>query len=558
MLRRLLIKNWAIIEDADITFRDGLTVLTGETGAGKSLIIDSITLLSGDRASVEMIRQGSDKASVVGYFNNLPMKTINLLNRIGINDVSDEIVISRTISLNKNVIKINDTNVTLNDLKTITASLIDIHNQFEMIKLFNKDNYLEIIDGFKSEIIEEYIEKYLSSLSLFNNKKKEHLSLVEKVKKYQENKEQYEYDLKEIQALSLRENEEEEIKEEITLLRHFEDIHSLLDDAKNVIDEGLIDKLYQVRNDIKNLSSFQNEYLDMSNQLDNYYYELEAIFEDIKHKHHHLDFKAGRLDELEDRLNAINHLKKKHHKDVNELIIYQKELETLIASSEDFSVLLNESEKELRDRYDEAYQKAKDISFIREKISRNIEKELERNLDDLLLKTKFKVSLVQKEKEDDLSGNIFSSRGIDEVDFLIETNIGEGLKPLNKVVSGGEASRIMLAIKTLFIKAKKTPIVIFDEADSGISGEVASKVANKIYEISHQSQVIVITHLPQLASLSKHHLKISKFINKGRTYTSIKELSLEERIYEVASLISDGEVTKAQLEYASEMITNKE
>ena len=557
MLKRLIIKNWAIIEDADISLKDGLTVLTGETGAGKSLIIDSITLLSGERASLEMIRQGSDKAIITGYFDHLPNKTISLLNKIGINDVIDEIIITRTLSPNKSVIKINDTSVTLNDLRIITSSLIDIHNQFDMIKLFNKDNYLDIVDGFKNELIDEYLEKYHDALNIFKEKRKEHLSLIDKINKYEENKEQYEYDLKEISALNLKMDEEDEIKEEITLLKHFEDIHSLLENSKELIDKGSLDDIYDIRSNIKTLSEYQEEFKDTYQKLDNYYYELEAIFDDIKHKLHHLDYKSGRLDELEERLNEINKLKKKHKKSLNELIAYQNELKLLIDSSEDFTYLLKDSEKELKERYDAVYLKAKDISLIREKTGSFIEKELERNINDLNLKAIFKVSIKQKEKENDLSGNIFEEKGIDDVDFLIETNIGEGLKPLAKIISGGEASRIMLAIKSLFIKAKKTPIVIFDEADTGISGEAASKVANKIYEISTSSQVIVITHLPQLASLSKQHLKISKFVEKGRTYTNIKELSLEERIYEVALLISDGEVTKAQLEYASEMITNK-
>lgn len=557
MLKRLIIKNWAIIEDADINFKDGLTVLTGETGAGKSLIIDSITLLSGDRASLEMIRQGSDKAIVTGYFDNLPNKTISILNKIGINDVIDEIVITRTLSPSKNVIKINDTTVSLNDLKLVTTSLIDIHNQFDMIKLFNKDYYLDIVDGFKSELIEEYLEKYHDSLSIFINKRKEHLSLIDKINKYEENKEQYEFDLKEISALNLVKDEEEDIKEEISALRHFEDIHSLLERSKELIDKDGLDDISEIRDNLKELSKYQNEYEESYQKLNDYYYEIEAIYDEIKHKLHHLDFRGERLIELEDRLAEINRLKKKHNKTLNELIDYQNELKLLVSKSEDFSVLLNESLDELKNAYDDTYQRAMDISLIRSKSGLFIEKELERNLNDLALKSKFKVNITQKEKEPGFEGAIFADKGIDDVDFFIETNIGEGLKPLSKIISGGEASRIMLAIKSLFIKAKKTPIVIFDEADTGISGEVASKVANKIYEISKSSQVIVITHLPQLASLSKQHLKISKYIEKGRTYTSIKELNLNERIYEVALLISDGDVTKAQLEYASEMITNK-
>ena len=216
--------------------------------------------------------------------------------------------------------------------------------------------------------------------------------------------------------------------------------------------------------------------------------------------------------------------------------------------------VLNETKNELIVLYNDTYSAGVELSKLREGLPSSIERELEKNMLDLSLKARFKVELKRCEKEDDLSGSIFKDEGIDNIDFLIETNVGEGLKPLSKTISGGEASRIMLALKALFIKSQKISTVIFDEIDTGISGEIAYKVANKIYEISLSTQVISITHLPQVASLSKNHLKISKSIKDNRTYTSVKELNLDEKIYEIAKMISGDKVTESQLKYAKEMV----
>ena len=296
----------------------------------------------------------------------------------------------------------------------------------------------------------------------------------------------------------------------------------------------------------------------MYNQLNDYYYELESIYDDIKRKLSRLDYSPEELNDLEARKNDIQLLKKKYGKSVEELIEYQKELELLLQSDEDLDSSLNAKREELKELYNETYAKALDLSKIREEISISIEKQLMDNLKDLALKSVFKIQITKSQKDDGLSLDIFKESGIDDIEFLIETNIGEGLKPLAKVVSGGEMSRIMLAIKALFIKSQKISTIIFDEVDTGISGEIARKVALKIYEISLSTQVISITHLPQVASLSNTHIKISKSVSNGRTHTSIKELSLDEKIYEIASMISGGKVTQSQLEYAKEMVLSKE
>ena len=557
MLNKLSVKNFAIIEDIDISFKDGLTVLTGETGAGKSLIIDCISLLLGERANLEMIRRGEDKAIIVGVFTFNNVHLSSLLDRLNIEYEDSTIEITRVISSTRSYIKVNDTAISLNDLKKISRYLADIHLQFDMTKLLNRENYLEIVDGFKADLIEEYKSKYDSSLEELKQEFDCYNSLLERANEIKRNREFYEFDLKELQALNLSVGEEERLKEEIAYLKHYDQIYSLLGQIKDLIDKESLKDIYEIRGMIKELSSFQSEFEDILARTDSAYYELEDIYDTLKKKFAHLDYNPNLLDEYETRLNEISVIKKKHNKTIEELIEYKNELEKLISNSGDDEILLKEEKEKLLNIYKQTYSYGEDLSKVRRQIAKSVSKEIEKHLSDLALESKFEIRIESFKLQDDVDLSVLLSTGIDEVDFYIETNIGEGLKPLSKVISGGEASRIMLAFKALFIKANKVETVIFDEIDTGISGEIASKVANKIYEISLFSQVITITHLPQVACLSKNHIKISKYAQKGRTYTQIKELSLDEKIYEIALMISEGKVTPSQLEYAKEMVLNK-
>ncbi len=557
MLKKLSVKNFAIIEDIDISFKDGLTVLTGETGAGKSLIIDCISLLLGERANLEMIRHGEEKAIIVGDFTFNNVHLSSLLDKLNIEYSNNSISITRVISSTRSYIKVNDVVISLNDLKKISKYLADIHLQFDMTKLLNRENYLEIVDGFKSDLIEEYRSKYDSSLEELKQENERYNALLARANEIKKNREFYEFDLKELKALNLQVGEEEEIKEQIEYLKHYDQIYSLLGEIKDLIDKESLSDIYEIKDRVKELSNYQNEYADVVTRIDSAYYELEDLYDVLKKKFQHLDYNPNLLDELETRLNEIALVKKKHNKTIEELIEYQNELEKLISNTGDDEILLKEEKEKLVKLYKDTYQYGEDLSKVRRQIAKSVTKELERHLEDLALKSRFEIHIDSFKLQDDVDLSIFLSTGIDEVDFYIETNIGEGLKPLSKVISGGEASRIMLAFKTLFIKANRVETVIFDEIDTGISGEVASKVANKIYEISLATQVITITHLPQVACLSKNHVKISKYSAKGRTFTQIKELSLDEKIYEIALMISEGKVTPSQLEYAKEMVLNK-
>ena len=322
MLAKLCVKNFAIIEDIDIDFKDGLTVLTGETGAGKSLIIDSISLLLGERASLEMIRNGVDKAEIKGIFISHNKRLLSALNKLDIDILNDEIIISRTISPNKSVIKVNDKVITLSDLKNISKYLADIHQQLDMVKLLNKDNYLEMIDGFKYELISEYQTRYLDSLEELKNRYNSYQSLLKRIEDIKKEKDSYTYSLKELEAAHLDENEEEEINSRIELLTNYDKIYALLEENKELMDKDSLDDIYKIKENVNKLSTYQNEYQKMYESLSDHYYEIEAIYDDLKHIFNNLDYDPNELTELETRKNDLNLLKKKYHQNLLYLLLH--------------------------------------------------------------------------------------------------------------------------------------------------------------------------------------------------------------------------------------------
>lgn len=550
MLKRLIIHNLAIFENVDVSFQDGFSVLLGETGAGKSLMIDSLSLLLGMRASSELIRSGENKASVTGYFSIERPELSAYLSKINVPMHDDEIVVERIIGVNKNVVKINSVPVSLNDLIKISKYLANIHSQFDFEKILNPENYLDIIDGFSFELSTRLKDEYTSLLNQYKEKKEEYSLLLEKKAKLEEARDFYEYQYGELKAADLKEGEEEEISSEISLLRNYDKIYSLVQETNEIINGSFMDDFYRLSDNLAKLANYQKQYEESHEKIDERYYEIEDLLNNLKKEFRSLDYDPNRLNDLEQRDSDLSSLQRKYKKSIPELIAYRDELGTILGKNSSFEDSLEEKKEEVLQSLKEAIFKAKELTLLRTRNAKTIEKELTHSLKDLLLNVRFQI-LFKDEKEDESS---LKENGIDDVDFLIETNIGEGLKPLSKVISGGEASRIMLAFKALFIKANRVPTVIFDEIDTGISGETAQAVARKIKEISLTTQVISITHMPQVASLSDHPILISKTVKDGRTYSNVKELSLEEKIRQIAYLISGGKVTEKQLEYAKEMV----
>ncbi len=553
MLIKLKVQNFAIIEDIELDFKSGLTVLTGETGAGKSLIIDCIGLLLGERAASEMIRQGEEKAIVSGVFDNDTPLLRALLEKLNI-PFDGSLDIKRTISGQRNIVKVNDETVSLGDLKTIASLLADIHLQFDSVKLFAPENYLSMVDGFSERLVNEYLEKYRSSLELLKKQNIRYNELIKRIEEFNKNQEEYAYAYQEINALQLNEGDEQAIEARIAILSNYDKIYALSMENKELADGSSLEDIYRIKDNIDDLQKYDAKYQEINKRLNDAYYEIEDIYSEIKRKADNLDYDPAELDSLIEKSHAISALKKKYNKSFEELLAYAQGLKELLKNKEDHQVLLNEEKEKLSALFDETYEKAFDVHKVRENIAIKIAKDIEKSLEELGLTCRFNVVVNAKEKGNDVAMDLFNEDGIDTVDFNIETNIGEGMKPLAKVVSGGELSRVMLAIKMLYVKSHKIGTIIFDEIDTGISGEIANKVAKKIKELSYSHQVITITHLPQVASLSDHHIRISKNVVGKRTFASAKELTLEEKIYEIASLISAGKVTDKQLEYAKELV----
>ena len=555
MLTRLVITNLAILENVDVAFKDGFTVLTGGTGAGKSLVIDSLSLLLGARASSELIRTGEEKATIKGYFKVDSSRLAALLNRLEIPFIDGEIVIERVISHTKNTIKANGLSLTLQQLSLIAKHLADIHNQFDFARILNPENYLDIIDGFSFEQTSLYKSEYGERLDLYKKAKAEHETLLLQKAKIEASQDFYEFQLKELDEADLSENEEAEIASEIALLRNYDHVYSLFQNIDALVHEDFLDKLYELNKALTKLSSYQNQYQEIQEKVDERYYELDDIFQTLKKDFRSLDYDPERLNVLEQRSSDIASLKRKYKKTVPELIAYREELHSLLGVDGGLDERIAEKEGEMKKLRHDCFVKASELTELRKAIAIGIEKEIRHSLEDLLLSAEFRIVFSEaKEEEGD---SIFQPSGVDSVDFLIETNVGEGLKSLAKIVSGGEASRIMLAFKAVFVKANKIATVIFDEIDTGLSGDAAQAVANKIKEISLSSQVLAITHMPQVAAISDHHILIKKEVFLGRTSTKIEELDLEGKIREVAYLISGGKVTEKQLAYAKEIILNR-
>ncbi len=552
MLRRLTITNLAILENVDIVFKNGFTVLMGGTGAGKSLIIDSLSLLLGQRASSELIRQGESRATIRGEFQASSPRLEALLSSLSI-PFDGSLSIERVIGKTKSTIKANGVLISLGDLAKLSPLLANIHSQFDAMKLLNPENYLSLIDSYRPSMVSPYMENYRLALSSYREKQAHYEELEAKKKKLESERDFYEYQYNELKGMALEEGEQERIENEISLLRNYDSIYSLVQDSSSLVHGDALEKLYDLNKNIAKLVSFQSQYQESSKRLDDAYYELEDIFSALKGLFSSLDYDPARLEELEQRSSELSSLERKYRKSIPELIAYQGELESLLGKGSTFEEDLEQAKKDAEAAFEEAYEKGNDLSKIREQVASLIEKNMKKSLKDLLLRDEFKIAFAPLKKDP----SSLKEDGIDEVQFLLETNVGEGLKPMEKIISGGETSRIMLAFHSIFLSSNKVGTAIFDEIDTGISGEASKAVANKIYEISLSTQVIAITHAPQVACLSDHALLIEKNVKEGRTSTSIHELGLEEKIDSVANLISNGKITEKQREYAKEMVLEK-
>ena len=557
MLQMVRVKNFAIIEDIEVNFNKNMTVLTGQTGAGKSLIIDAISLILGARADLDMIRYGETESTITAVFNELSIDAIECINNLGYN-FNSEITITRVISnTGKNVIKVNNQNVTLNQLKQIGLYLGDIHVQHDTYRLINKDNYLSFLDDFKDKTFLNHYNnyqvkriKYLDALKKYNDCLKKSKDLSNKLEFLQFQKE-------ELEALSLEEDIDLKLEAEIEKLSNFDKIFTNLNEAyQNISDDVFnLDSLYEAAMNLGKIKEFDPEYTSNHEALLDAYYQIEEIKSYLYKAKDALDFDPDYLDDLNSRLYEINKVKEKYKMSVNELIKYLADITLELSLITNFDEAIKELKNDIIIKHQDLVKTSNTLRSYREKNARRCEKAIVKECVDLdLAHTKFEIIFNEVDLTDPFNSSIFLENGIDVVDFYISFNIGEPVKPLNKVASGGELSRIMLAFKAIYLEKNPLSFMVFDEIDSGVSGVTARKIAMKMHEISKRTQVLAITHLAQVAAIADTQLYIAKEEESKRTKTVVKQLSYDERITEIAIMLSGMELSSGILQTAKALL----
>lgn len=558
MLTEISIKDFAIIDQISVTFNEGLTVLTGETGAGKSIIIDAIQLLAGGRSSVEFVRHGAKKAEIEGLFiidgKNHPIYDAGSLYGIEIPD--GEVVLQRTITASgKSICRVNSKLVTLAILREFGKSLIDIHSQHETQSLMDADNHLDFLDLYEPKKIVKAKEEYTVIFNKLSALKKRYRELSENEQEMAHRLDLLEFQMKELEQADLQPEEDVQLEEERKALANYERIYTALQDAYNALygEQKGLEWLNQAQIALQENSKYDTFIEEKSEELSNHYFSLEELTYDLRNQIDTLQYDPERLNEIEGRLDEINRLKKKYGSTVKEIIDYMVRIEEEMEQLTNKDSHLKQLEEEIKGLEEDAYLEAKQLHDIRKRSAEALTKEIFAELKDLYLE-KADFSIVFYEADDGTRPNLHSN-GFDKVGFYISTNPGEPLKELTKVASGGELSRIMLALKKIFSRHQGVTSVIFDEVDTGVSGRVAQAIAEKIYQISIDSQVLCITHLPQVAAMADTHKFIEKIEKNNRTSTQVRELPAEEQIAELSRMITGTRLTDTAKQHAKEMLT---
>ena len=554
MLLEISIKNFAIIESISLNFEKGMTVLTGETGAGKSIIIDAMNMMLGARATTEVIRHGAPKAEIEGLFsieNNRALEEI--FDEQGL-ELSDEIIIRREILQNgRSISRVNGQMVNLSVLRTIGQQLVDIHGQHDQEELMRPHRHIQMLDEFGDTSFFELKEAYQMSFDNYRRMRKQVLDIKKNQQEHKARIEMLEFQMAEIEAANLKAGEDVTLNQERDRLLNHKHIADTLTNAYSMLDNEEFSSLANVRsamNDMESLEEFDPEYREISSFLSESYYVLEDITKRLESIIDDLDFDGNRLMQVESRLDLIHTITRKYGGSVDDVLEYfakiTDEYNLLTGnnlSSEDMEIELKKLEKNLVDL-------AGQVAQARHKIAQDLEAEIKQELQDLYMeKAQFQVRFSQGK---------FSREGNESVEFYISTNPGEDFKPLVKVASGGELSRLMLAIKSAFSRKEGKTSIVFDEVDTGVSGRVAQAIAQKIHKIGQNGQVLAISHLPQVIAIADYQFFIEKISNEHSTVSTVRLLTVEERIEEVAKMLAGENVTEAALNQARELLQSKE
>jgi DNA repair protein RecN (Recombination protein N) len=563
MLKNLRIRNYALVEDLEVEFHPGLNVLTGATGAGKSIIVGAVNLVLGERASSDVVRTGFDTAIIESTFEPKSDHIFrNLLPQLGINCPEDTLIIRREVS-NKGVSRcfVNDRQMTLGSLKSIGDRLADLHGQHEHQSLLNVARHIEYLDdyGDLNDLLASVSQNYYRL-----KEKQKQLEELEKNKKQDlERKALYDFQIKEIEKANLSWGEEAKLIQDKKILENIEELYQLSSSIYQNLHEGegsIQERLAISSKEMKRGKELDSRLKEPKESLDSCLIQIQELSRFLEGYKDSLEFDPERLEMIRERLNLINTLKKKYGNTIDEILIYREKIKEDLNKIENKDQIINGLKEEIKRLSDTFKKDSLLLSQKRKTKAIDLAKKIQATLSGLGMdKTKFEVKITFKEDENGLleiddKRYFADEKGIDQVEFFVSPNPGEGVKPLAKIASGGEISRIMLALKSILAKADQVSTMIFDEIDVGIGGEVASAVGKSLKNLALSHQVIVITHLQQIASFADHHFKVFKESSKGRTVTQIKKLEDRERVKEIARMISGEKISELTLKQAKEMI----
>ena len=550
MLRELRLNNLAIIKNLDLEFNDKFIALTGETGAGKSIILNGISLLIGERSHTDMIRNGAQGLFAEGVFE-LNENQKKRLDELGFEIEDDELIITRYFDRNaKSKITVNGSRMTLSRLKELMVNIIDLVGQHEHQFLLNSDYHLHLLDRFLDDEGKMLSKKIRESVNKIKKLNLQIGNIEEEKSKIAEKKDILEFQLNEINSLELKENEDNELEEEYKILFNAGKISEKLEETSQFLKEGefsILTALGRAKRNLEQLSDLSESYSELYDKIESVLYEVEEISYSVDNFVGDVEIDDKKLEKIVERIDNINKLKLKYGSTITEILKYRDKIEKDLSLVNFESEELENLKKEKSELVGQYFQDSERLSEIREKIAENLQNTVDVQLDDLNMENaKFKVEITKTQE--------ITIYGIDNAEFMIAANVGETFKPLAKIASGGEISRIMLALKTVFSAVDNISVLIFDEIDTGISGETVRRVAEKLRELSKNTQIICVTHSPQIAGKAQQQFFIKKEIENNFTETKVHELNIEERIREIARIISGDNITEASINHAKEIM----
>lgn len=550
MLRELRLNNLAIIKNLDLEFNDKFIALTGETGAGKSIILNGISLLIGERSHTDMIRNGAQGLFAEGVFE-LNENQKKRLDELGFEIEDDELIITRYFDRNaKSKITVNGSRMTLSRLKELMVNIIDLVGQHEHQFLLNSDYHLHLLDRFLDDEGKMLSKKIRESVNKIKKLNFQIGNIEEEKSKIAEKKDILEFQLNEINSLELKENEDNELEEEYKILFNAGKISEKLEETSQFLKEGefsILTALGRAKRNLEQLSDLSESYSELYDKIESVLYEVEEISYSVDNFVGDVEIDDKKLEKIVERIDNINKLKLKYGSTITEILEYRDKIEKDLSLVNFESEELENLKKEKSELVGQYFQDSERLSEIREKIAENLQNTVDIQLDDLNMENaKFKVEITKTQE--------ITIYGMDNAEFMIAANVGETFKPLAKIASGGEISRIMLALKTVFSAVDNISVLIFDEIDTGISGETVRRVAEKLRELSKNTQIICVTHSPQIAGKAQQQFFIKKEIENNFTETKVHELNTEERIREIARIISGDNITEASINHAKEIM----